>query len=62
MSVADRELRLECMRLAVSLAAPGQLASDVAADASVYFAYITGTLDKTPRQTIESALDQAGVS
>ena len=53
----DRQLRLECLRLAVDTHDPDKIAV-----ARRFYAFVACEDDQTPRQRIDAALDAADVT
>jgi hypothetical protein len=53
----DRELRVRALELAVST----HEGHEAVARATNYYAFLTGTSDRSPRETVNAALDAAGV-
>lgn len=56
----EREVALECLRLAVSNA-PIAVSLDPVKEAGRFYAFVTGTEPATARDKINAALDEAGV-
>ncbi len=54
----ERDQRLECLKLAVESTG----SADAVALARDFYAFVTGESDKSPREIIDAALDQANVS
>lgn len=61
MSIADQELRLQCLHLAESNASNGTDASVIVANAQAFHTFATGASAKSPREIIAAALDAANV-
>jgi hypothetical protein len=53
------QLRLECLRLAVSLALPGFSASEVVEAAGGFYAFATGKDRAAPAEKAKAAIDEA---
>lgn len=58
MSPQEQEIRLECLKLAARDRVCG---AEAVANADRYYVFLT-TEKQTPRQTIDAALDKAGVA
>ncbi len=56
-SIADRDLRERCLKLALE-----RPSADPLETAERYFAFVTGQAPKTARQAIDEALEAAGVT